>query len=99
MKNIKDIQKQFKTQLGLKISYWNDLNKDKSIRRVKITGVYNLDYKYEWGELIGGSNHLLNNQNMNDYVSFIKNELGIDNVKTQQNKWGWNEIVFKLENK
>ena len=96
---IKDIKKQFKTQLGLKISYWNDLNKDKSIRRVKITGVYNLDYKYEWGELIGGSNHLLNNQNMNDYVSFIKNELGIDNVKTQQNKWGWNEIVFKLENK
>jgi hypothetical protein len=95
---IKDIQKQFKTQLGLKINYWNDLNKDKTIRRVKITGVYNLDYKYEWGELIGGSNHLLNNQNMNDYVTFIKNELGIDNVKTQQNKWGWNEIVFKLEN-
>ena len=96
---IKDIQKQFKTQLGLKLDYWNDLNKDKTIRKVKITGVYNLDYKYDWNELIGGSNHLLNNQNMNDYVSFIKNELGIDNVKTQQNKWGWNEIVFKLENK
>jgi hypothetical protein len=47
----------------------------------------------------GVNNHLLDNQNMNDYVLFIKNELGIDNVKTQQNKWGWNEIVFKLENK
>jgi hypothetical protein len=95
---IKDIQKQFKTQLGLKINYWNDLNKDKTIRRVKITGVYNLDYVWT-GPDGGVNNHLYNNQNMNDYVTFIKNELGIDNVKTQQNKWGWNEIVFKLENK
>ena len=97
--SIKEIRNAFKTQLGLKFDCWNDLNKDKTIRRVKITGVYNLDYKYHWNELIGGSNQLLNNQNMNDYVSFIKNELGIDNVKTQKNKWGWNEIVFKLENK
>jgi hypothetical protein len=95
---VKEIRNAFKTQLGLKFDCWNDLNKDKTIRRVKITGVYDLDYVYT-GPSGGIHNHLFNNQNMNDYVSFIKNELGIDNVKTQQNKWGWNEIVFKLENK
>ena len=96
--SIKEIRNAFKTQLGLKFDCWNDLNKDKTIRRVKITGVYDLDYVYT-GPSGGIHNHLLNNQNMNDYVSFLKNELGIDNVKTQQNKWDWNEIVFKLENK
>ena len=96
--NIKEIKKAFETQLGLKMNLYNDLNSNKTHRRIKITGVFNLDYVWR-GPDGGVNNHLLDNQNMNDYVSFIKNELGIDNVKTQQNKWGWNEIVFKLENK
>jgi hypothetical protein len=87
----KDIKKQFKSKFGLEIYYWNDLNKDKTIRRFKITYIGN------------GGNFIDTNvidQNINTYYDYFKNELGLTNIKIQPgNNWyNKQEIVIKVEN-
>jgi len=87
----KDIKKQFKSKFGLEINYWNDLNKDKTIRRYKITYVGTGGY---------GSENVID-QNINTYYDYFKNELGLTNIKIQPgNNWyNKQEIVIKVSNK
>ena len=87
---VKDIKKQFKTKFGLELGYFNDLNKTKTIRRVKIVYVGNTR----------GVNLL--DQNITEYYDYFKNELGLSNVELIKGR-NWYQakqlIVIKLENK
>jgi hypothetical protein len=91
MKLITQIKDAIKDEFGMKINYWNDLNKDKSIRKFKIDLITKTDY--------------FNRENTDQaktqmYADFITNKFGIENVIVTENKgliFGYS-IVFKIKN-
>jgi nanoRNase/pAp phosphatase (c-di-AMP/oligoRNAs hydrolase) len=92
MTKIQEIKKAIKNQFGMKIKYWNDLNKDKSIRRIKIDLITETDFF---------KRENVDQEKMMMYADFIRNNFKIDNVKVVKTTGhfdGWN-IVFKIENK
>jgi hypothetical protein len=91
MKMITQIKNAIKDEFGMKINYWNDLNKDKSIRRFKIDLITKTDY-FDRENTDQAKTQM--------YADFITNKFGIENVIVTENKsliFGYN-IVFKIKN-
>jgi hypothetical protein len=91
MKMITQIKNAIKDEFGMKIYYWNDLNKDKSIRRFKIDLITKTDY-FDRENTDQAKTQM--------YADFITNKFGIENVIVTENKsliFGYN-IVFKIKN-
>jgi hypothetical protein len=89
---IKDIKKQFKSKFGLEIYNYNDVNKDKTIRRYKITYIGDKSYDIDSNQI---------DKNITEYFNYFKNELGLSNVTLGTGN-GWfasNSIIIKVDNK
>ena len=89
---IKDIKKQFKNKFGLEIHNYNDVNKDKTIRRYKITYI---------GDNSCGIDSNQIDKNITEYFNYFKNELGLSNVTLGEGN-GWfakQSIIIKVDNK
>lgn len=95
---IKEIKKAFKEKLGFKFDCYNDLNTDKTVRKIKITGVFDLDYVWEGpdGEL---GNYLFEPEKRDKIISFLQNELGIKEVEINRSGLGsFPKLVFRIKN-
>jgi hypothetical protein len=94
-----EIKKAFKEKLKFKFDHYNDLNTDKTIRRIKITGVFDLEYVYN-GPDGGVNNHLQQTEKREEIISFLENELGIKGIEINRSGLGsFPKLVFKLKNK
>ncbi len=97
--SINEIKKAFKEKLGFKLAYHNDLNTDKTIRRIKIRSVLDLDFEWRTPD-DSYKNHLFNSEKLNEIISFLENELGIKGIEVNKSGLGsFPKLVFKLKNK
>lgn len=106
--SINEIKKAFKEKLGFKLAYHNDLNTDKTIRRIKIRSVLDLDFEwrtpdgsYKWRTPDDSyKNHLFDSKKLNEIIFFLENELGIKGIEGNKSGLGsFPKLVFKLKNK
>jgi hypothetical protein len=95
---LEEIKAAFKTKLGFKFDYYNDLNTAKTLRKIKISGVFNLDYVYT-GPDGGVNNHLQNEEKRERIISFLKNELRIEGIEINRSGLGsFPKLVFRINN-
>ena len=94
---LKEIKEALKEKLGLKFDHYNDLNTAKTIRKIKITGVFNLDYV--WTKPDGGvNNHLQQSDRREKVISFLENELGVKGIEINRSGLGsFPKLVFRIK--
>ena len=97
--SINEIKKAFKEKLGFKLDYYSDINTDKTIRRIKIRSVLDLDFEWRTSD-DSYKNHLWNSEKLKEIIFFLENELGIKGVEINRSGLGsLPKLVFKLKNK
>ena len=93
---LKEIKEAFKEKLGFKFDHYNDLNTAKTIRKIKMTGVFDLDYFYT-GPDGGVNNHIQNPEKREEIISFLENELGIKGIEINRSGLGsFPKLVFRI---
>lgn len=93
---VKEIKTAFKEKLGLKFDHYNDLNTDKTVRRIKMTGVFDLNYVWK-GPDGGVNNHLQQSERREKVISFLENELGIKGIEINRSGLGsFPKLVFRI---
>jgi hypothetical protein len=96
---LKEIKEAFKEKLGLKFDHYNDLNTAKTARKIKMTGVFDLDYVYT-GPDGGVNNHIQDLEKRKKIILFLENELGIKGIELNTSGVGsLPKLVFRIKNK
>jgi hypothetical protein len=94
---LKEIKETLKEKLGLKFDHSNDLNKEKTSRRIKITGFFDLDYEWKSVE-DSGKNQMFDLEKREKIISFLENELGIKGIELTTSWLGdFPRLVFRIK--
>lgn len=94
---LKEIKEALKEKLGLKFDHYNDLNKEKTSRRIKITGFFDLDYEWKSVE-DSGKNQMFDLEKREKIISFLENELGIKGIELNTSGLGdFPKLVFRIK--
>lgn len=97
--SLDEIKKAFRDKLGFRIEYYNDLNTDKTVRRIKIKSVSTLNFEQTEPGL-SWRNLLYIPEKRDEIILFLEKELGIKGVEVNRSGWGsFPKLAFKIKNK